>query len=139
VEEKTAPRAEGIRSGLEVEAHRLTLALETQRGRSEAAAASREELLERHRVQPQARRVQPRQRVARDGLARSRRPADAAPSALAHLAPREQQPHPHPLRQNQLLAPPIEAQRRDLHDGTLRLALEDARQQLHEVRRGDPG
>ena len=69
----------------------------------------------------------------RDRLLRPLPPPEAAASALPRLAPREQQLHQHPLRQHDLPAPRVEAQRRDLDDGALRLALEDARQQPREI------
>ena len=94
-----------------------------------------EELLEGNRVEPAARRVEPRQELPGDRLLRPLPPPEAAPPALPRLAPREQQLHQHPLRQHDLLAPRVEAQRRDLDDGALRLALEDARQQPREIQR----
>ena len=74
--------------------------------------SAREELLEGSRVEPPARRVEPRQELPGDRLLRSLPPPEAAPSALPRLAPREQQLHPHPLREHDLLAPRVVAQRR---------------------------
>ena len=61
--------------------------------------------------------------------ARPSRPWPLSPD----LAAREQEPHQHPLREHQLLALRLEAQRRDLEGGALGLALEDARQERHEL------
>jgi hypothetical protein len=123
-----------------VEACGPALALESQLRGHQTAPSTREKLLEAHSVQPQARRVEPRQDFARHrGLPGPRHAAPAArAAALPRLASREEQPHPHPPGQNQLLAPRVEAQGRDLDDRALRLPLEDTRQKPSEIRRGPP-
>ena len=80
VEVEPAAGAEGVGRGLEVEAHRLALPLETQLRRREAPRASRKDLLEAHGMQSHARAVEPGQDLARDGLAGSRRAAAGSPA-----------------------------------------------------------
>ena len=133
VEVQHAAWAEEITRRLDVEALRLALPLEPQLRRRKATASRREELVEGNRVEPPARGVEARQELPGDRQLRSLPPPDAAPAALARLAAGEQQPHQHALREHDLLAPRVVAQRRQLHDRALRLPLEDAGQETCEI------
>ena len=92
-----------------MEAHRLPLPLEAQLGRGEITTSPRQEGVERHGVEPLARRVEAGQQLPGHGLSGPGSPADAAAAALGRFAAREEQLHQHPPREQQLLATGVEA------------------------------
>ena len=120
--------------------HRLPLPLQPEHRPRQSPAPPRKHGLEPHAVEPDACRVEQRQRLERRTRPTTLETPPIPRPLLPGLASLEDEAHPHPPRQEQLPAGSVVPHRHQLQDRVLRLALEHRpHQPRHLLWRVAPG